>query len=140
MRVARFLLLSLLGVAAVAVSAFMAWVDDRSATDVPLRDLLGFTGDSASLFASVGLVLLVVAAVGLVATIVVSRKLLAIAGLAGLVVVVVWIVQAYLDDIGLDELGAGPWVALGGSALMLLATWLGRAPRRSTQANGANAR
>ncbi|MGH9119748.1 MAG: hypothetical protein ACRD0A_18305 [Acidimicrobiales bacterium] len=129
MRVARFLLLSVLGVAAVAVSAFMSWIGDRAATSVPVRDLFGFTRDTAGFFVSIGLVLLLVALVGLVATVSVSRGLLTVAGVVGLGVAVTWIVQALLDDVSPSDLQVGGWLALAGSALMLLSAWLGRAPR-----------
>ena len=67
--------------------------------------------------------------VGLVATVSVSRWLLTVAGVVGLGVVVTWIVQVLLEDGSLGDLEAGVWLALAGSALMLLAAWLGRAPR-----------
>src|SRR6266508_4963700 len=129
MRVALFLLLSLLGVVAVGVSAFMSWIGDRAATAIPVRDLFGFTRESAGFFVSLGLVLLVLAVVGLVATLSVSRWLLTVTGAVGLAVVVTWVVQLSLDDVGLGDLKSGVWLALAGSALMLLASWLGRAPR-----------
>jgi hypothetical protein len=138
MRVALFLLLSLLGAVAVGVSAFMSWIGDRSATAIPVRDLFGFTRESAGFFVSIGLVLLVLAVLGLVATLSVSRWLLAVAGVVGLAVVVTWIVQLSLDDVGLSDFEPGVWLALGGSALMLLASWLGRAPRpRKARASAA---
>jgi hypothetical protein len=114
MRVARFLILSLLGVAALVVSAFSTWIAGRSATEIPLADLFGFTGDAASFGASIGLVLLVVAAVGLVATLTVSRVLQAIAGVAGLVVAGDWIFQALIGDVASATSGSAPgWPSAG---------------------------
>jgi hypothetical protein len=129
MRVARFLILSLLGVVALAVSAFSTWIADRDAVELPVQDLFGITGDTASFAVSIGGVLLVVAAVGLVATLAVSRVLQALAGVAGLVVAGDWIFQAILDDVAVGDIGFGAWLALGGSVLLLLASWLGRRPR-----------
>jgi hypothetical protein len=136
-RVARFLILSLLGVVALAVSAFSTWIADRAATDIPVADLFGFTGESASFVVSIGLVLLVVPAVGLVATLAVSRVLQAIAGIAGLVVAGDWIFQALVDDVPAGDIGLGAWLALGGSVLLVLASWLGRRPRPAKAAPAA---
>jgi hypothetical protein len=121
--------LSLLGVAALAVSAFSTWIGERAATEIPFRDVFRFTGETASFVVSLGLVLLVVALVGLVATLAVSRVLQAIAGVAGLAVAGAWIVQALLDDVPVGDIGVGAWLALGGSALLVLASWLGRRPK-----------
>jgi hypothetical protein len=136
-RVARFLVLSLLGVAALAVSAFSNWIADRSATEIPLADLFGFTDDAASFGVSIGLVLLIVAAVGLVATLAVSRVLQAIAGVVGLVVAGDWIFQVLVDGVPVGDIRLGAWLALGGSVLLVLASWLGRRPRPAKAASTA---
>jgi hypothetical protein len=139
-RVARFLLLSLLGVAALVVSAFSNWIADRAATEIPVADLFGLTDDAASFGVSIGLVLLVVAAVGLVATLVVSRVLQAIAGVVGLVVAGDWIFQALVGDVSIGDIRLGAWLALGGSVLLVLASWLGRRPRPAKAASASAAR
>jgi hypothetical protein len=125
MRVIRFLVLGLVAAAALALAAFLPWVDDRSAGDIPLQTLWDDAASTADFVSSLAAVLLVLAAVALVATFVAAGWLLAIDGLVAVALVIAWYVQEGRDG----DVGVGVWVALVGGLCALLAFWLGRRPR-----------
>lgn len=133
MRVVRFLLLGLVAAAAIGVSAFLSWIDDRSATEIPARELFEVTGDSAGFGASLGLAMLIAAVVALVATVLAARMLLLLASLAALAMLITWVLQMAVDaesaGFSVDDLQTGVWVALGGGLVGVLAVWLGRKPK-----------
>jgi hypothetical protein len=129
MRVIRFLLLGLGATAAIAVAAFLPWLDDRSPGDIPIQALWGDGGGDPDFTGSLALVLLVLAGVALVATFVAAGWLLAIDGIVVLAVVVAWYFQAGRDG----DVRVGVWVATAGGLCALLPYLLGRRTRAKTK-------
>jgi hypothetical protein len=124
-RVVRFLVLGLAAAAALAVSAFLTWIDDRAAGDIPVETLWGDGGQTADFASSLAVVLLVLAGVALVATFVAGGWQLALDGVVALAVVIAWFVQEGSDG----DVGAGVWVAAAGGVCAVLAFVLGRRRR-----------
>lgn len=123
-------LLGLIGAAAAVWSPFRAWNYGRQGRDYRIEELFsgsGITDDGASLFGSILLPFLFAALLTLVAIVLRSRLLMALAGVVVLGFAVLWMVrQGQAADglsVGGDGQGLGDGLAnaFGGGALLLLA-------------------
>jgi MFS family permease len=123
----RLIGLALVVLAAVAAvsSAFVDWYGDRHGTDIKIQDLFNtMTLRSADSLGSL-LIPVVVSAVLVLAGIVVWwRWLWALGGLVAIATAVLWAVRQAETVPGLHAslVGAGPWMAAGAGAGMLLAS------------------
>ncbi|MFI8105996.1 hypothetical protein [Streptomyces sp. NPDC086023] len=145
-------LMGLIGATAAVWSPFRAWYDGRHGSDYRIEELFsgsGITPDGAALLASLFLPFLVAAILALVAALLRSRVLMAVAGVLVLGVTVLWMVRqgqaAGALTVGGDAGGLGDGVAnaFGGGVLMLLGAVVmsgrRRAPRRPLPAHEPSA-
>ncbi|GHB43545.1 hypothetical protein GCM10010347_10940 [Streptomyces cirratus] len=133
-------LLGLIGAAAAVWSPFRAWYDGRHGRDYRLADLFssgGITDAKAALFASLLLPFCFAAVLALVAIVLRSRALMALAGVVVLGFAVLWMVRQGQAvggiSVGTDGkgIGAGVASAFGAGALLILAAAVMRGrPRR----------
>ncbi|MFD3723178.1 hypothetical protein [Streptomyces sp. NPDC058674] len=135
-------LLGLLGAAAAVWSPFRAWYDGRRGRDYRVQELFsgaGITDGRASLFGSLLLPFVLAAVLALVAVVLRSRLLMALAGVVVLGFAALWMVRqgqaAGSLSVGGDGRGLGDGLAnaFGGGALLILgaAVMRGRPPRRT---------
>ncbi|MFG3497214.1 hypothetical protein [Streptomyces sp. NPDC047928] len=125
-------LLGLAGAAALVLSAFQPWYENRDPRSVPAQDLFTGLDDAAAagaagpLWTSMLLPLAAAAAIGVLALIARSKVLLALAGLVALATGVLWVVQQAVHvapvSFGFTDLERGLWNAAGGVLLLLIAT------------------
>ncbi|MFJ7156262.1 hypothetical protein ACIQUQ_15105 [Streptomyces sp. NPDC101118] len=145
-------LMGLIGATAAVWSPFRAWYDGRHGSDYRIEELFsgsGITPDGAALLASLFLPFLVAAILALVAALLRSRLLMAVAGVLVLGFTVLWMVRqgqaAGALTVGGDAGGLGDGVAnaFGGGVLMLLGAVVmsgrRRAPRRTLPAHEPSA-
>ncbi|MEU7065320.1 hypothetical protein ACIA6C_09875 [Streptomyces sp. NPDC051578] len=133
-------LLGLIGAAAAVWSPFRAWYDGRHGRDYRLADLFstgGITDAKAALFTSLLLPFCFAALLTLVAIVLRSRALMALAGVVVLGFAVLWMVRQGQAvggiSVGTDGKGIGEGVAsaFGAGALLILAAAVMRGrPRR----------
>ncbi|MGW0390245.1 hypothetical protein ACWDYJ_04960 [Streptomyces sp. NPDC003042] len=134
-------LLGLIGAAAAVWSPFRAWYEGRHGRDYRIEDLFtgtGITDQKAALMGSILLPFLVAALLTLVAIVLRSRLLMALAGVVVLGFAVLWMIRqgqaAGGLSVGGDGQGIGDGVAnaFGAGALLLLAAAVmrGRPTRR----------
>ncbi|MFJ6935381.1 hypothetical protein [Streptomyces sp. NPDC101132] len=141
-------LMGLIGATAAVWSPFRAWYDGRHGSDYRIEELFsgsGITADRAALLGSLFLPFLVAAVLALVAALLRSRLLMAVAGVLVLGFTVLWMVRqgqaAGALTVGGDAGGLGDGVAnaFGGGVLMLLGAVVmsgrRRAPRRPLPAH-----
>jgi MFS family permease len=131
----RLIGLALVVLAAVAAvwSAFVDWYGNRHGTDIKIQDLFNnMTPRSADSLGSL-LIPVVVSAVLVLAGIVVWwRWLWALGGIVAIATAVLWAVRQAQTTPGLHAslVGAGPWMAAGAGAGMLLASVIATARAR----------
>ncbi|MEU6895848.1 hypothetical protein ABZ934_29620 [Streptomyces sp. NPDC046557] len=132
-------ILGLIGAAVAVWSPFRAWYDGRHGRDYRLVELFspsGITGAKAALFTGLLLPFCVAALLALIAIVLRSRALMALAGVVVLGFAVLWMVRqgqalGSLSVGGARSVGAGVASAFGAGALLLLAAAVMRGrPRR----------
>ncbi|OEV23202.1 hypothetical protein AN220_25740, partial [Streptomyces nanshensis] len=122
-------LLALIGAAAAVYSPFRPWYDGRLGRDFRIDDLFtgtGVTTAGAALFTGLFVLMLVVAVVAVLGVLLRSRLTVALAGVLGLGVTILWMVRqgqaaGSLSAGNTGGLASGAWLALGGGFLLLLA-------------------
>ncbi|MET9320226.1 hypothetical protein ABZX75_08580 [Streptomyces sp. NPDC003038] len=136
-------LMGLIGATAAVWSPFRAWYDGRHGRDYRVQDLFtgaGITDHKAALMGSILLPFLVAALFALVAIVLRSRLLMALAGVVVLGFSVLWMVRqgqaAGSLSVGSDGRGLGDGVAsaFGAGALLILAAAVMRGRPRRTRA------
>lgn len=130
-RQAGRVLATLVGAAALLVGAFLTWVPGRTGDKLTDRALVqpnfGAQGDLVKAVGGLSILIALVALLGLVDR---TGWLTRLAGGAGLVVFVMFGVQAYRfygHDLGTeaDRFGSGTWLVLAGAAVLLFGGFLG---------------
>jgi hypothetical protein len=126
------LILTLLGAAGLIASAFFPWISDIEGRDLHLKSLIETTFVvTSNMFATVGFAAIVL---GLVAVIGLAARfggLTRAAGALGIVMVVLFGIEVYRETSSI-EMQEGPWIALAGSVLAVLAGFLGWRPAAVT--------
>ena len=130
------ILLTLLGAAGMAGSAFLNWVGDGDVglegRELPV-DILWTNPERLEIptfISSVGFVFLVLAAVAVIGLIPRSGWLTVLAGLAGVAAFVLFVVTLYRANGRVNDLGVGAWAALAGGLLALVGGLMGRRRRQ----------
>ena len=142
----RAAVLATVGSLGFAASEYMAWFDSRAADTVPLvRMLLGGspTDTSVSYWQSMAAPLVVVGALGVLGALALSRAVLWIAILLGLATLGLWGTNELTDrgtsGLGLDDFGAGAYVAVASILVLLVSTIALRGGSDTEEANEVTA-
>jgi hypothetical protein len=118
----RTVALGLFGAAALALSAFLPWVEDEPATRIPIRELLdGIPTARGGTPYSLALLLIVASGLAVVGVLINSKLLEAIAALVAFAGATLWAVMRAIDrGLGgfLADLESGAWLAAGGIFLV----------------------
>ncbi|SCK40422.1 hypothetical protein H181DRAFT_03513 [Streptomyces sp. WMMB 714] len=141
------LLLALAGAAAAVWSPFRAWYQDRDGRTFRLQELFsgtGITDARADLWTGLFLPMAAAAVLTLIAALLRSRLLVALAGLLVLGFTALWMVRqgqaAGSLTAGGDGLGEGAGLAAGGGVLLLMGSLVMRGRRTGSRRRGAHAR
>lgn len=125
----RAAVLATVGSLGIAASAYMAWFDSRVADTVPfVRVLFGGspTDTAVSYWQSMAAPLVVVGALGVLGALALSRAVLWLTFVLGLVTVGLWGTNEVLDrdpaSLGVGDFGAGAYVAVASLLLLLITT------------------
>ena len=122
------LILTLLGAAGLIASAFFPWISDLEGRDLHMKSLIETTFVTTSnMFATVGFVAIVLGLVAIVGLAARFGGLTRAAGALGIVMVILFGIEVYRET-GSIEMQEGPWIALAGSVLAVLAGFLGWRP------------
>jgi uncharacterized membrane protein len=118
--------LTLLGAAGLIVSGFLDWVDGRLGVDMTVRSLwmTRFHG-TGNFVATVGFVVIVLGLLAIVGLAPRTGWLTRLAGALGVVVFILFLIQVYRGGRSVADLQAGPWVALAGGVVALIAGFFG---------------
>ncbi|WP_314174853.1 hypothetical protein [Streptomyces winkii] len=137
------ILLALVGAAAAAWSPFATWYGGRLGRDFKVDELFtstGITGTQAALWTGLFAPMLGVAVLTLLAALLRSRLLVALAGLVVLGFTILWMVrqgqEAGTLTAGAGGLGEGVGYAIGGGALLLVGALVMRGRRRGRRRKG----
>jgi hypothetical protein len=117
--------LTLVGAAGLIVGAFLNWIDGIQGTDLSIDALWRTTFHSTNQFLqTVGFASIVLGLVAIVGLAFAGGWLSRLAGVVGIVGFVLFAIEVYRDN-GAHTWGAGPWLALAGSIVILIAGFLG---------------
>jgi len=121
------ILLTLVGAAAMVISAFLDWAQGNAANHISVKALwstrFGHPGnDWLTTIAAVMVGLALIAIVGLAPR---TGVLTSLAGALGVAVFVLFLVQVYRVDLTVGDLDPGAWIALAGSIVALIGGILG---------------
>ncbi|HEY6740384.1 MAG TPA: hypothetical protein VI076_16185 [Actinopolymorphaceae bacterium] len=120
----RAAVLATIGSVAVAAGAYFAWTGGRLAQEIPLRKLLfvDVSGDAPSYWMSMAAPLAVVAGIGVLGALLLSRVVLLIAFLLGAATVGLWSVTDLIESgsVTLGSIGLGAWITAGALLLVLI--------------------
>jgi hypothetical protein len=117
---------AVVGAVGVTASAYLDWYSGRTAKDTPLERLFQTditSGTASSYWNSVALPLAIVAVLGVVGAVLLSRFILGLGWLIGVATLVLWIVMQANDDavdFSVSDLQAGPWVCAAALLVMLV--------------------
>jgi hypothetical protein len=123
----RAAVIATLGAIAVAASAYFGWLSDQSPQDIQLERLL-LQADSAdpatSYWMSMATPLVVIGAIGVLGTLLLSRLLIWLAFLLGLATLALWVTSVVYDaapgELAIADILPGAWINLGGVLLLLV--------------------
>ncbi|MBM7787731.1 hypothetical protein [Tenggerimyces flavus] len=125
----RAAVLATVGSLGIAASAYMAWFDSRVADTVPfVRVLFGGspTDTAVSYWQSMAAPLVIVGAIGTLGALALSRALLWLTFVLGLVTVGLWGTNEILDrgaaSLAIGDFGTGAFVAVAGLLVLLVST------------------
>ena len=120
-------LLTLLGAAAMIISAFLDWADDRTAVNISIRSLWStrFADRGGTFLDTVGFVMVVLGLLAIVGLAGSTGWFTRLAGALGIAAFVLFLIQVYRDDRTVGTLQEGAWVALGGAVIALVGGFLG---------------
>ena len=117
--------LTLVGAAGLIVGAFLTWIDGIRGTDLSIDALWRTTFHSTGQFVqTIGFASIVVGLVAIVGLAFASGWLTRLAGAVGIVGFVLFAIQVFRDS-GSHTWGAGGWLALAGSIVVLIGGFLG---------------
>ncbi|HEY6740476.1 MAG TPA: hypothetical protein VI076_16655 [Actinopolymorphaceae bacterium] len=120
----RAAVLATIGSVGVAAGAYFAWTGGRLAQEVPLRKLLfvDVSGDAPSYWMSMAAPLAVVAGLGVLGALLLSRVVLLIAFLLGAATVGLWSATDLVESgsVTLGSIGLGAWITVGALLLTLI--------------------
>jgi hypothetical protein len=117
--------LTLVGAAGLIVGAFLTWIDGIRGTDLSIDALWRTTFHTTTQFLqTIGFASIVVGLVAIVGLAFASGWLTRLAGAVGIVGFVLFAIQVFRDS-GSHTWGAGGWLALAGSIVVLIAGFLG---------------
>jgi hypothetical protein len=123
----RAAVLATIGAIAVAASAYFDWLDGRSPDQIPVEQLLlqpDPAATAASYYQSMATPLVVVGALGVLATLFLSRALLWVTFLLALATLGLWVTTVVLDvdpgELTIADIQPGAWINLGAAILILI--------------------
>jgi hypothetical protein len=123
----RAAVLATIGALAVAASAYFDWLDSRSPDQIPVEQLLlqpGPAETAASYYQSMAAPLVVIGAIGVLATLFLSRALLWVTFLLALATLGLWVTTVVLEvspgDLAISDVQPGAWINLGAVVLLLI--------------------
>ncbi|TDD98253.1 hypothetical protein [Jiangella asiatica] len=127
------------GAIGVTASAYLSWFDDDDATQIPLERLFqtDATGEPTSYWNSMAMPLAVVALLGIVGALLLSRFVLSLGWLIGVAALVLWAVMSSADDavsFSFGDIQAGAWVCAAALLVMLAGIAALRGRERDTVA------
>jgi hypothetical protein len=115
--------LALLGSLGIGFSAYLDWLDSRAPDEIPIRLLIDdITGEAPSYWRSLALPLVIASVLGILGVVLRSRRVLALAFIAGLGTFVWWIVREadLRDELDVSDFEAGAWVLVGSAVALLI--------------------
>ncbi|TCP46835.1 hypothetical protein EV191_113112 [Tamaricihabitans halophyticus] len=111
---------TLAGGIALVLSAFGRWIGRREGMDIPLSQLWNGLGpDTAGFIGSLAMPLMIATVLALIGAASKGRLLVGFAGLIGLVVTGLFMLQQGLSESGFEHLHQG-WTKAGGGALLFI--------------------
>jgi hypothetical protein len=123
----RAAVLATIGALAVAASAYFDWLGSRSPDQIPVEQLLlqpDPAETAASYYQSMATPLVVVGAIGVLATLFLSRALLWVTFLLALATLGLWVTTVVLEvdpgELVVSDIQAGAWINLGAVILILI--------------------
>lgn len=126
---------AVIGALGVTASAYLDWYGGRDATEIPLERLFqtSVAGAPSSYWNSMALALALVAVLGVLGALLLSRFVMGLGWLIGLASLVLWIVMSANDDtvsVSASDIQAGAWVCAAALLVMLVGIiGMGRGPR-----------
>jgi hypothetical protein len=121
------IVLTLAGAAGLIISAFLNWADDHAAVNISIRSLWStrFADRGDTFIDTVGFALVVVGLLAIVGLAPASGWLTRLAGVLGIAVFVLFLIEIYRDNRTVTTLQAGAWIALVGAVIALVGGFLG---------------
>jgi hypothetical protein len=121
------IILTLVGAAGLIISAFLNWADDHAAVNISIRSLWStrFADRGGTFIETVGFAMVVIGLLAVLGLAPVAGWLTRFAGVLGIAVFVLFLIEIYRDDRTVSALQAGPWVAVLGGVIALVGGFLG---------------
>lgn len=123
----RAAVIATLGAVAVAASAYFVWLADQSPLDIQVQRLLlqpDAADPASSYWMSMATPLVVIAGIGVLGTLLLSRLLVWLAFLLGLAALALWVTSVVYDsgagELTVSAIQPGAWINLGGVLLLLV--------------------
>ena len=118
--------LTLLGAAALVVSAFATWIQGELGVDLTVRSLwMTRFNTSATFVATVGFVAIVLGLLAIVGLAPRTGTLTRLVGALSIAMFVLFLIQVYRADRTLSDLNWAPWLVLAGGVVALIGGFLG---------------
>ncbi len=117
------LVLTLLGAAALVVSAFLEWIRDIEGVNLDIEAFWQrrFGRDTDVFLATVGFAMIVLGLLAIIGLAPRTGLLTRLAGVLGIAGFVLFVIEVYRSDGDIRDVQVGAWVALAGSVLALAA-------------------
>jgi hypothetical protein len=121
------IILTLVGAAGLIISAFLNWADDHAAVNISIRSLWStrFADRGGTFIDTVGFAMVVIGLLAILGLAPVAGWLTRFAGVLGVAVFVLFLIEIYRDNRTVTTLQAGAWVALLGGVIALVGGFLG---------------
>ena len=108
-------ILVVVGGAMMIVSSLLNWAGPVRGTKTHIRSLWNPEFTTSGLIRSVGFAMILLGVVAIIGLFVETRWLALVAGILGVVVTVLFLVEVQRGSGGLDQVGAGLWLSLAGA-------------------------
>jgi hypothetical protein len=121
------IILTAIGAGALIVSAFVDWMQNLTGVNLDISAFwqTPFRRETKMFVATVGFAVIVLGLLAVVGLAARSGWLTRLAGALGIVAFVLFIIEVYRADLTVSEMQAGPWIALVGGVLALIAGFMG---------------
>ena len=113
-------ILVVVGGAMMIAASLLNWAGPVRGTHTHIRSLWDPEFTTSGLIRSVGFAMILLGAVAIVGLLAKTKWVSLIAGLVGIAVAVLFLVEVQRGSAGLEQVGAGVWLSLAGAACVLI--------------------